>query len=163
VGWIVVRGVLIRLGDPRALIGGLVHMTNAHFYGRDGDGKAYVLGAADASRDDFDPDRFSLTAPALVLDAGSPRESHISADLGVYRNDTRILSLHQHVSLRNPSGETFTTDQAIVDTAHGSIIGQGRVSGAGPDGTITAQTFVVYDQGRRIVFRGEVHSVMKRG
>ena len=163
VGWIAVRGVLIRLSDLRSAAGGLIHMTNAHFYGRDGQGQAYVLGANEASRDDFDPQRIWLTAPLLALDAGDPHERHISADHGVYRSDTHILNLTGHVSLRDPTGDNLTTDSAIVDTAHGSIFGQGRVTGNGPTGTITAQGFSVFDQGQRVVFRGEVHSVVKRG
>ena len=162
VGWIGVRGILVRFADLHAAAGGLIHMTNAHFYGRDGDHKPYVLGANEASRDDFDPHRIWLTAPILALDSGAPTERHISADHGVYRDDTHILLLHGRVSLRDPSGDNLMTEQAIVDTAHGSIIGQGEVHGAGPTGTISAQTFAVYDQGQRVVFRGEVHSVIKR-
>ena len=161
-GWIMVRGILVRFGDLRGIAGGMIHMTNAHFYGRDGQAKAYVLGANEASRDDSDPHRITLTAPILALAAGEPSERHISADQGVYRDDTRILLLHGHVSLRDASGDELVTDQAIVDTAHGTIAGQGRVTGAGPMGTITAQSFGVFDQGQRVVFRGEVHSVMKR-
>jgi lipopolysaccharide export system protein LptC len=162
VGWVGVRGVLTRLSDLHGLGNGLIHMTNAHFYGRDGDAKPFVLGAAEAIRDDFDPHRIWLTAPKLGLDVNDIRESHISADRGVYRDDTRILVLHGHIALRDAEGNNLFTDQAIVDTVHGSIVGQGRVSGFGPTGSISAQTFVVYDQGRRIVFRGEVHSIMKR-
>jgi len=162
-GWVVVRGILVRFSDLHGGAAGLIHMTNAHFYGRDGDQKPFVLGSAEASRDDFDQHRIWLTTPILALDAGDPRERHISADHGVYRDDTRILLLHGHVSLRDPSGDNLLTNQAIVDTAHGTVVGQGRVTGDGPSGTISAQTFSVYDQGQRVVFRGEVHSVLKRG
>lgn len=162
IGWIGVRSVLARLSDLYGLGGGVIHMTNARFYGRDGQGKAYILGAAEASRDDADPHRIWLRGPILALNAGDPHESHISADHGVYRDTTRILLLHDHVSVRDPSGNLVNTNQAIVDTAHGSVVGQGAVFGSGPMGTLTAQSFSVYDQGQRIVFRGEVHSVMKR-
>jgi lipopolysaccharide export system protein LptC len=160
-GWIGVRGLLVRLSDLHGLAGGLIHMTNARFYGRDGQGKAYVLGAGVAARDDGDPHRITLDAPVLALDVGGPRESHISADHGVYRDDTRILLLHHHVSVRDPSGNNLLTDQAIVDTAHGTVVGQGAVFGSGSMGTLTAQSFSVYDQGQRVVFRGEVHSIIK--
>lgn len=161
-GWIGVRGLIAKLGDLHGLGSGVIHMTNARFYGRDGQGKAYILGAVEASRDAADPHRIWLQDPILALNAGDPRESHISADHGVYRDSTRILLLRDHVSVRDPSGDVVTTNQAIVDTAHGSVVGQGQVFGAGPMGTLTAQNFSVYDQGQRIVFRGEVHSVMKR-
>jgi lipopolysaccharide export system protein LptC len=162
-GWVVVRGVLVRFGDLRGLNGAIIHMSNARFYGRDGDHKAYILGASEAARDNLDPHRIVLTKPILALDAGDPRERHISADQGVYRDDSKILNLLGHVSLRDPNGDNLITDRAIVDTAHGTIAGQGRGSGSGPTGTITAESFAVFDQGQRVVFRGEVHSVVKRG
>jgi lipopolysaccharide export system protein LptC len=162
-GWVTVRGILVRFTDLRAATGALIHMSNAKFYGRDGDRKAYILGANEAARDNFDPHRIVLTGPILALDSGDPRERHISADRGVYRDDTKILLLHGRVSLRDPGGDNLITDQAIVDTAKGTIVGQGRVYGSGPTGTITAESFAVFDRGQRVVFRGEVHSVMKRG
>jgi lipopolysaccharide export system protein LptC len=162
-GWVLARGLLARIGDLRGRLGGAIHMTNAQFHGRDDQDRAYVVFAREASRDDFDVNRFYLVDPRMVFDAENVKESHISADQGVYRKDTRILSLRGHVSLRDPSGDDFATEQAIVDTAHGTIAGQGRVTGTGPTGAITAQSFTVYDQGQRVVFRGNVHSVVKRG
>jgi len=162
-GWVLARSVLARIGDLRGKLGGAIHMTNAHFLGRDDQDRAYMVGAKEASRDDFDQNRFYLVDPRMVFDSDNAKDSHISADQGVYRKDTRILSLRGHVSLKDPAGDDFDTDQAIVDTAHGTIAGQGRVTGNGPTGAITAQSFTVYDQGQRVVFRGNVHSVVKRG
>jgi len=162
-GWVLARGLLARIGDLRGRLGGAIHMTNAQFHGRDDQDRAYVVGAKEASRDDFDENRFFLVDPRMVFDSENVKDSHISADQGVYRKDTRILSLRGHVSLKDPNGDDFVTEQAIVDTAHGTIAGQGRVTGTGPTGAITAQSFTVYDQGREVVFRGNVHSVVKRG
>jgi lipopolysaccharide export system protein LptC len=162
-GWTLARGLLARIGDLTGRLGGAIHMTNAQFHGRDDQDRAYVVGAKEASRDDFDPNRFYLVDPRMVFDAENVRDSHISADQGVYRKDTRILSLQGHVSLRDPSGDDFKTEKAIVDTAHGTIAGEGRVTGTGPTGAIRAESFTVYDQGQRVVFRGNVHSVVKRG
>ena len=162
-GWTLARSIMARIGDLTGKLGGAIHMTKAQFSGRDDQDRAYVIDVKEASRDDFDPNRFFLVDPRMVFDAENVRDSHISADQGVYRKDTRILSLRGHVSLRDPSGDDFATDQAIVDTARGVIAGQGRVTGTGPTGAITAESFTVYDQGQRVVFRGNVHSVVKRG
>jgi lipopolysaccharide export system protein LptC len=161
--WVLARGLLARIGDLRGQLGGAIHMTKAQFNGRDDQDRAYVIDVKEASRDDFDENRFYLVDPRMVFDSQNVKDSHISADQGVYRKDTRILSLRGHVSLRDPSGNNFDTEQAIVDTAHGTIAGQGRVTGTGPTGAITAQSFTIYDQGQRVVFRGNVHSVVKRG
>lgn len=160
--WVLARGILARIGDLHGRLAGAIHMTNAQFHGRDDQDRAYVVVAKEASRDDLDPNRFYLVDPRMVFDSENVKDSHISADQGVYRKDTRILSLRGHVSLRDPSGNNFDTQQAIVDTAHGTIAGQGQVTGNGPTGAITAQSFTVYNQGERVVFRGNVHSVVKR-
>ena len=162
-GWTLARSLLARLVDLRGRLGGAIHMTNAQFHGRDDQDRAYVVDAKEASRDDFDPNRFYLVDPRMVFDSENVKDSHISADQGVYRKDTRILNLRGNVSLRDPSGDDFRTETAIVDTAHSTIAGQGRVTGTGPTGAVTAQSFTVYDQGQRVVFRGNVHSVVKRG
>ncbi len=162
-GWTLARGLLGRIADLRGQLGGAIHMINFDYHGRDDQDRAYVVAAKEASRDDFDPNRFYLVDPHMVFDTENARDSHISADRGVYRRDTRILSLQGNVLLRDPSGDDFKTEKAIVDTAHGTIAGEGRVTGTGPTGAIKAESFTVYDQGQRVVFRGNVHSVVKRG
>jgi lipopolysaccharide export system protein LptC len=161
VGWVVVKGILTRIGDVK---GGAasIHMTNARFYGRDGSGRAYVLGANEASRVNGDIQQITLVGPILTFGAAGASESHISANRGVYREDDRILRLRDHVVLRDPSGNVFTTDQALIDTVRGNVVGKSNVTGSGPTGAITADTFAVYDQGKRVVFTGDVHSRFKQ-
>lgn len=161
-GWVIVGAILSRLADPHAAGQALIHMTNAHFYGRDNTGKPYVLSAAEASRDDKDLQLVALQLPTLTLDVGTPQSSHVSADAGVYREDSRILRLKGHVALQTANGNLFRTDEAVVDTVSATVHGPTPVSGVGPSGEITAQNFDIYDRGARVVFRGEVHSRMKR-
>ena len=160
-GWVVVKGILTRIGDVNG-VGGAIHMTNARFYGRDGVGRAFVLGANEALRVNGDIQKIELKGPLLTFGAGGESESRISANQGVYREDDRILRLNGHVVLRDPTGNVFTTDEAVVDTVHGAVVGKRNVTGAGPTGAITADTFAVYDQGKRVVFTGDVHSRFKQ-
>ena len=160
-GWVIVKGLLNRIGDVNGDAAS-IHMTNARFYGRDGAGRAYVLGANEASRVNRDIQQIRLVGPLLTFGAGGASESHISANRGVYREDDRILRLTGHVVLRDPSGNVFTTDQAIVDTVHGTVVGKSNVTGVGPTGAINANTFAISDQGRRVVFTGDVHSRFKQ-
>ena len=161
-GWVVVGGILARIGEARPAGQALIHMTNARFFGRDSGGRPYVLGAAEASRDDKDLKLVTLKSPTLTLDAGGERPSQISADQGVYREDDRIVRLDGHVAMRTADGNLFRTDRAIADTVHGAVTGPSAVYGAGPTGDISAEGFSVLDRGARVVFRGEVHSRMKR-
>jgi lipopolysaccharide export system protein LptC len=161
-GWVALGAVLARLGEARPQGQALIHMTNAHFFGRDASGRPYVLSAAEASRDDKDLKLVTLRLPTLVLDSEGERSTRIAADHGVYREDDRIVRLDGHVTLRNSAGDVFRTDRAVADTVQGTASGPSPVYGVGPTGDISAESFDVYDRGERVVFRGEVHSRMKR-
>lgn len=159
-GWVVVKGWIGRMGDVRAS-GAAIHMTNAHFYGRDGNGRAYVLGAAEASRSDNDMQQIKLVKPFLQFNADALKPSEIRADRGVYRESTHILRLDHNVVMTDGTGNRFKTEQAIVDTVQSTVNGWTKVEGSGPSGVVTADSYGIYDHGRRIVFSGNVHSIIK--
>jgi lipopolysaccharide export system protein LptC len=161
-GWVVVAGIVARVGEARATGDALIHMTNARFFGRDSNGRPYEIGSAEASRDDRDLKLVTLRQPTLTLDAGADRTTRISADRGLYREDDRIVRLNGNVALRTADGDVFRTDRVIADTVKGVVNGPAPVHGAGPTGDISAGSFDVLDRGARVVFRGEVHSRMKR-
>jgi lipopolysaccharide export system protein LptC len=161
VGWMAFGAALARLGDSHLGGQALIHMTNAQFFGRDSNGRPYVLGAAEAFRDDRDLKLVTLRGPDLTLDGGGDQANRMTADGGLYREDSRIVSLHGHVVVRTAQGDVFRTDKAVIDTVQGSVAGPSPVTGSGPTGEISAQTFGVYDRGARVVFRGEVHSRLK--
>ncbi|MDR3512298.1 MAG: LPS export ABC transporter periplasmic protein LptC [Caulobacteraceae bacterium] len=161
-GWVAVGSILSLVGEIRPEGQALIHMTNAHFYGRDSDGRPYVLAAVEAYRDDNDLKLITLKLPTLTLDTGAERSTRVSADHGVYREDSRIERLDGHVTMQTAAGDVFKTDTAVVDTVQGTVAGPAPVVGTGPTGEISAERFDVYDRGARVVFRGEVHSRMKR-
>ncbi len=158
-GWVMIKGAITRMGDSHAGRGA-IHMTNAHFYGRDGNGRAFVLGAAEASRGNGDMQQISLVKPLLQFNADELKPSQITANRGAYREDTHILDLTDHVVLVDGAGDTFVTDRAVVDTVHAVVNGWSKVRGTGPRGVITANSYGVYDHGQRVVFSGEVHSII---
>jgi lipopolysaccharide export system protein LptC len=161
-GWVTVRGVQTRLGDARDSTA-LIHMSNARFFGRDGDGRAYVLSAAQAARDDADFQRIMLKEAMLTMNVDSPSPTRISADTGVYRENDRLLRLAGHVTFRDATGDVFTTSQAVVDTVNGEVMGASKVRGQGPTGAISAGSFEILDRGQTARFSGEVHSRLKQG
>jgi lipopolysaccharide export system protein LptC len=162
IGTLVVRGLLQRFGDVRGGAGLSIHMTNAQFFGRDKSGQPFVLSAAEAARDDRDIARIVLTKPQLVLDAGGPRSSRISARQGVYRQDDRIVRLWGGVTVRDGQGDVFVTERAIVDTIHNTVNGPAPVKGGGGMGSITAQSFAIIGDEQQVVLRGDVHSIIKQ-
>lgn len=161
VGALVFRSLVHRFGDIKGGDGLSIHMSNAQFLGRDKSGRPFVLSAVEAARDDRDLARFVLTAPRLVLDAGSPKAASVTARQGVYRQDDRLARLIGGVRVNDGQGDIFVTEQAVVDTAHGAVRGPAPVKGDGPMGSVTAKTFEIQQNGQRVVLRGDVHSIIK--
>lgn len=160
-GWVLLRGFLTRLSDLQNATA-TIHMTNARFFGRDGNGRPYILIAAEATRSDKDFQRIALNKLQLLFDEGGVnRSSHISADHGVYREDDRILRLRDHVVMHDQTGNTFVTDQAVVNTVNNSVRGSDHVQGTGLMGAVTADSYAVYDKGATVIFQGHVHSQIK--
>jgi lipopolysaccharide export system protein LptC len=156
-GWVLFGGLFTN-GGARGPAPSSIHMTNARFLGRDAQGHAYVLTAIEAARDNVDFNKITLTQPTLAMDSDGQKPTQLSADRGVYREDNRILLLNGHVSVRDSQGDSFVTDQAIVDTVNGAVAGKSPVVGQGPTGSIRADSYAIYDRGRRLVFQGKVHS-----
>jgi lipopolysaccharide export system protein LptC len=159
-GWVLIKGWITRMGDGHSG-GAAIHMTNAHFYGRDGNGHAFVLGAKEASRGNGDMQKITLVEPLLQFNADELKPSQITAKRGAYNETTHILDLNDHVVLVDGAGDTFVTDSAVIDTVRQVVNGWNKVRGTGPRGVITANSYGVYDRGQRVVFSGEVHSVIK--
>jgi lipopolysaccharide export system protein LptC len=156
-GWVMFGG-LVGGGAGRGAAPSSIHMTNARFLGRDAQGHAYVLTAQEAARDNTDFSRITLAQPTLAMDSDGQKPTRLSADRGVYREDNRILLLNGHVSVHDSQGDSFLTDQAIVDTVSGAVAGKAPVVGQGPTGSIRADSYAIYDRGQRLVFQGKVHS-----
>ena len=156
--WAFFGDLAARLGDHGGANAGSIHMTNARFLGRDEQGRGYVLTAAGAERDNANPMRITLERPAMTFDADGTNPTHMSADSGLYREDTRILLLTGHVDLHDLVGNSFATDKATVDTVKGTVNGVSQVAGAGPTGAIQADSYAVLDRGQTLVFQGRVHS-----
>lgn len=132
-----------------------IQLVNPRFVGKDEKGRAFVITAASAERDENDYQRVLLNKPALVLDAEGANPSRVTAKTGVYSEDRRVLNLDGGV--RMSGGDTdFDTQSSIFNTATGELEGQGQISGVGSLGEITAKSYGVYDKGERLVFKGGV-------
>ena len=135
-----------------------IRMVNPHFFGRDNQGRAFTLGARQAARDEKSFQTVLLTFPSVTLDVDGPHPSTLTADTGVYHEDTRLLFLKGHVRADNAQTSTFATDQAIVDTRTGVVKGVSALSSRTPVGDVKSGSFDVYDKGNRVIFKGGVHA-----
>ncbi|MFN3520850.1 MAG: LPS export ABC transporter periplasmic protein LptC [Phenylobacterium sp.] len=153
VAWRTIAGGQARTGDADAPI----RLVNARFVGRDNDGRAFVITAATAVRDDEDYQRVLLDRPTLMLDEDGARPTRVTAKSGVYHEGTRKLQLQGGVRLVSDQ-QTFDTATSLFNTATGELSGSGPIQGVGSLGEIDAKSYAVYDKGERIVFKGGVHA-----
>jgi lipopolysaccharide export system protein LptC len=135
-----------------------IRMINPHFFGRDNQGKAFTLGARQAARDDKSFQRVLLEFPTLTLDSGGPDPSHVTADEGVYHEDTRLLYLSGHVKADNYKNSKLATDEALVNTRTGAVTSPSALTSQTSTGQMNSNGFDVFDKGDRMIFKGRVHS-----
>lgn len=135
-----------------------IQMVNPHFFGRDNQGRVYTLGARQATRDEQSFQRVLLSFPTVTLDNGGPHPSTLTADSGVYQEDTRMLLLKGHVLADNAKSSRFASDEALVNTRTGMVTSPAALSSQTPMGDLQAKGFDVYNKGDRVVFKGGVHA-----
>ncbi len=156
--WIGGRSLIVRLSAAQSAKQAGVRMINPRFYGRDTSNRAFVLGAQVATREVASTRTVTLSAPSVTLDADGANPTHVQAAKGVYLEDQRQLSLVGQVQLKDGRGYSFLTPKALVDTTNGHVSGDSGVQGDGPLGRIVASSYGVYDRGKRIVMKGDVHA-----
>src|SRR5579859_98053 len=135
-----------------------IEMVNPHFFGRDTQGRAYTLGARQAARDEQSFQRVLLSYPSVTLDTQGPHPSTLTADQGVYHEDTRMLYLKGHVRADNAKASRFASDQAVVNTRTGVVTSPSALAGETPVGDVQSHSFDIFDKGARVVFKGGVHA-----
>lgn len=153
VAWNALRTKPAAASDPDAPI----RLVNPRFVGRDDKGRAFVLTAASATRDQNDYQRVILDKPALVMDEEGPDPLRISGGAGVYHEGNRKLQLSGGVRLAG-ARQAFETASSMFDTKTGELVGSGPIQGSGSLGEITAKSYAVYGRGERMVFKGGVHT-----
>lgn len=134
-----------------------IRLVNPRFVGRDDKGRAFVITAASAMRDEQDYQTVHLDQPAVVLDEEGPNPMRISARAGVYHEERGLLNLQGGVRL-NGADASFDTASSVFNTATGELGGSGPITGSGSLGEIEAKSYGVYEKGERMVFRGGVRA-----
>jgi lipopolysaccharide export system protein LptC len=135
-----------------------IRMTNPHFFGRDNQGRAFTLGARDAARDEKSMQVVLLQFPSLILGVGGPAPRILTADSGIYHEDSRMLLLRGHVRANDAKATSFATNEALVNTRTGQVSGAAALANQTTQGAVKSNSFDVYDKGNRVIFKGGVHA-----
>jgi lipopolysaccharide export system protein LptC len=156
VGWVVVRALMsLGLGGEAV---GTIHLLHPTFYGRNERGERYILRADEAVRAGDNPDRIALTQPKLWEYSTAPEPETVSSATGIYHEKEKLLDLFGHVKASDGAGNHFGSETAYVNMRRNSVVGQTAAFASGPQGTISASSYAVYDKGQHIIFTGNVHT-----
>lgn len=156
VGWVAVRA-LMSLGLGGEAIGA-IHLLHPTFYGRNQQGERYVLRADEAIRSGDNPDRISLIQPKLWEYTTAPEPETVTSARGVFHEKEKLLDLFGQVKASDGAGNHFASETAYVNMHRNSVVGQTAAFASGPQGTISASSYAVYDKGKHVIFTGNVHT-----
>jgi len=135
-----------------------IQMINPHFFGRDSQGRPYTLSARQAARDERSFQRVLLSYPTVTLNTNGPTPSKVSADMGVYHEDSRMLFLKGHILADNDKASRFATDEAVVNTKTGQVSSPTPLTSRTAAGDLQARSFDIFDKGDKVVLKGGVHA-----
>jgi lipopolysaccharide export system protein LptC len=135
-----------------------IRMTNPRFQGREGNGSSFVVSAQQATRDDRDLRRVTLEKAVIQLGVDTGKPTRVTADSALYVEGDPIVRLNGNVQIDDASGYHFTTERANLNTRTNAVEADSPLVGAGPIGEVQSQSYGVYDEDDRIIFRGGVRA-----
>ena len=141
---------------------GLTVMTAPHFLGRDKDGKSWDVTAEKAVQQGTEAGMLRLYGLSAAVQNSRGQEVRFVAGDGTYNQSKDELSLTQGVKV---SGQRFNLviDAFTYNLASGSGTGEGAVQLTSDLGTLRANHVSLQNNADRVVLKGKVHAVIKRG
>ncbi|MBA3067420.1 MAG: hypothetical protein FP825_02935 [Hyphomonas sp.] len=133
-----------------------VTMINPRFTGRDADGQVFTITADAAQRRRAEDGVVDLVNP-VMRDANG---AELKAPTGFYDREKGVLELYEDVNIRDSAGYTFNTKGARLILGEDRVEGLSPLQGKGPLGDIEADSYEILDGGNRIVFQGNVRTVI---
>lgn len=135
-----------------------IRLVNARFMGRVKDGRGFQIGAIGAMRDEKNLNVVVLNEPNLVIGGETVTPARLSARRGEYNEVTRMLTLIGDVRIDDGTGRRVNSERAVIDMKEGRIVGQAGISGDGPMGQFSAQSYNMDQKSKRLEFKGRVRA-----
>jgi lipopolysaccharide export system protein LptC len=135
-----------------------IRMINPRFQGREGNGSSFVISAQQATRDDRDLRRVTLDKAVITLGVDTGKPTRVTANNALYVEGDDIVRLSGDVQIDDASGYHFATERANLNTRTNAVEADAPLVGTGPIGEVQSQSYGVYDDGDRIIFRGGVRA-----
>ena len=153
-GWITIQSIASSLDVFKGNVAE-DRMTNPRFFGQGNNGDHFTISGLEAVRIGHEATTITLSSPSVDFKGDAERATHISANNGVYDQNAQTFLLKGNVVMVSGGSDmTFTTTEAIVDLAKSTFQGDKHIEGNGSLGHIVAESFVIADNGRDVVFHG---------
>jgi lipopolysaccharide export system protein LptC len=133
-----------------------VTMINPRFTGRDSTGQVFTITADAAQRRRAEGGVVDLVNP-VMRDANG---AELKAPTGYYDRDKGVLELYEAVNIKDSAGYSFISRGARLILGEDRVEGLSPLEGKGPLGDIRADSYEILDGGNRIVFEGNVQTVI---
>ncbi len=133
-----------------------LRMVQPRYQGADAQGRPYIVTATTATQDPANQKLIHLVQPKGDMQFDNGTWGFLSADRGLYNEDTKMLHLVGHVSIYSNRGYEFHGLVADIDINAGTAVSNQPVHGQGPMGLIASKTFNAYDKGNRMDFNDGV-------
>lgn len=143
-------------GPPRVNDEEAVTMINPRFTGRDSGGEIFTITAEAAQRRRAEDGVVDLVNPVMRDSKGSV----LKAPTGFYDREKGILELYEAVNITDAAGYSFLSRGARLILGEDRVEGLSPLEGKGPLGDIRADSYEILDGGNRIVFEGNVTTVI---
>ena len=133
-----------------------MRMVNPRYVGSTKAQEPYEVTASSAFLDPLDPDRIRLNQLHAVLRRTDAPAVRLQANDGIYLRGHDTLELDGDLELTFGEGYLFKTAKAHVDLGRGLVTGTTPVTGEGPVGLLSADSFDIEDGGKWLRFEGRV-------
>jgi len=136
-----------------------LHMAKARYTGLDRNNHPFIITAELARQKPDLQSLVTLEKPTGDLTTAAGNWLELSANTGLYQQQSQLLDLFGEVALFQDKGNEFHSTTAHIDMASGTAEGDDPTTGQGPFGNVIADGFRILDRGDTIIFKG--HATME--
>jgi lipopolysaccharide export system protein LptC len=143
---------------------GVIHndltMTKPRLSGTDNKGRPFVVTADSAVQDTRNVKRATLNNVEADLTLDKGRWLNATAAKGYYDMEKGAMTLEGGITVYSDDGYELHTARAAADLKKGFFRGSDAITGHGPAGTLTADSFELDRKSDRLILRGHVEMTL---
>lgn len=124
------------------------------------DGRPYQVTAKSAAQDIRTPGIVDLSDLQADIGMADKSRAHVTAQNGRYDSGRELLNLNTAVELKADNGYDVKLETADINFHAGSMVSDKPVTVVMTNGSIKADRMVISDNGKRLMFEGNVRSVL---